>query len=474
MKNLGKVILLIVFLIPQIVIAGVLASVNTKNVQLGDMVTYSLDIDGENIQRPTIYNLCGEEVISTSSSTSIKIINGEYQKSYILSYKFIPKKSCTIKPIEIEINKKIYKTKPIDLVVSKVVSSKDDDFSLSLSADKTEVFVGEPFVMSLVFKHKNSAEAVDSKFIQPTMKGFWVKGESKPIREKDSEFTTTKILYKIAPQREGNLTISSAVMRIASRSNFRESWGSFIPNIKWKSYFSNDLNITAKPLPVGVDLVGDFTIKAFASALEVNANEAVNVNIEVKGNGNLEDIKSFKPYVDGVSIFDEKITIKGDILTQKIAFVGDEDFVIPRFSLKYFDLKTKKIVTISTKEMRVKVKNAKVKQELNIQRDENKQISKENQVTKKEFNKFGIIVAFLIGLISGILIMFIKPFKFVNKDVKLDLKNHKLLLVKLLPYKDDKDVKTIVDTLETNLYLQHKKELDKKLLKEVVKRYGIS
>ena len=69
MKNLGK-ILFILFLIPHAIYAGVTAFVDSKNIELGDMVTYSLDLSGEDVVRPDIHTLCGEDVISTSSSTA--------------------------------------------------------------------------------------------------------------------------------------------------------------------------------------------------------------------------------------------------------------------------------------------------------------------------------------------------------------------------------------------------------------------
>jgi hypothetical protein len=51
-------------------------------------------------------------------------------------------------------------------------------------------------------------------------------------------------------------------MRVASRSSREDSWGAWIPTIKWKTYFSNELEFSVKALPSGVDLVGNFTIKA--------------------------------------------------------------------------------------------------------------------------------------------------------------------------------------------------------------------
>ncbi|MDQ7062463.1 MAG: BatD family protein [Sulfurimonas sp.] len=91
------------FFLQNNIYALAVASVDASTVELGDMVTLSIQLDGEDIQRPNIFSICGENVVSTSSNTSIAYINGDYKKHYILSYKFIPTVSCTIEPIEISI-----------------------------------------------------------------------------------------------------------------------------------------------------------------------------------------------------------------------------------------------------------------------------------------------------------------------------------------------------------------------------------
>ncbi len=475
MKNLGKILLLI-FLFPYALFGDIRASVDSTTVELGDMITYSLNISGEDIERPNIHSLCGTDVISTSSQTSIEMINGDYRKSYILGYKFLPQKSCVIEPIELEIDGKQVKSNSVKVTVSAVVASKDSEFELSIESSKDEVFVGETFEMNLLFKQKKGAEAVDSKFVAPAMKGFWVKDESKPTRYDDGEYTVTKIIYTIAAQRAGELKVTQAQMRIASRSHTRDTWGAWVPKIKWKSYFSKELTISVKPLPNGVKLIGDFTISATVDKKSINANEAVNVNIKVLGIGNLEDIKSFKPFVDGVSVFDEKIEIQRMQLTQKLAFVAEEDFIVPSFSLKYYDTNTKEIKTISTQPIAIKVKNAKKKEELIIKRDTPKMQSvapSSSSSVSGEVSYSFVIIALIIGFGLGIVLMISKPWIYLKREKPISIKEPKILLVKLLPFKDDAEVQEIIDILENNLYSSDKKELDKKKVKEILKKYEI-
>ena len=246
--------------------------------------------------------------------------------------------------------------------------------------------------------------------------------------------------------------------------------------VKWKTYFSNDLDVTIKPLPQGVDLIGDFAISASVDKDEIGANEAVNVEIKITGTGNLEDIKGFKPFIDGVSVFDEKIATGKTSVTQKIAFVSDSNFTIPAFSIKYFDKKTKEIKTISTKEINIKVKNAKKKEDLVIKKQNPAHISNETRTFRSDkISNVYIAIASLIGFVLGVLLMITKPWNLIKKEKKtISLKDPKGLLIKLLEFKDDAEVKEIADILEKNIYHGGDVKLDKKIIKTIISRYGIS
>ncbi len=475
MKNLGK-ILIFIFLVQYPLLAKIVASVDSSDVERGEMVTYEIMLNGDNIVRPTIATLCGEKVISTGTQTSIQMINGIMTKSYIFSYKFLPQKSCVIKPIEVEIDSKMVKTNSVHVKVSEQKITKDTPFVLTLQSDKKEVYVGEPFEMKLLFKQRNDAEAIDSEFIAPNFNGFWVKDESKSKRYKKDGYTITEKIYKLAPQRVGELKISSAQMRIAFRTHTRDPWAGIISRIKWKSYYSNELSLDVKALPNGLNLVGDFKISAEIDKNTIKANEAVNVTIKVMGEGNLEDVKSFKPILDGVSVFDEKIKVVDGVLTQKMAFVSDGDFTIPPFSLKFFNPETKEIKTIQTKAFHIRVKNSKPKQEtLNIQKAKvQKQESTKSTINSCNVSILYGSVIFFLGMVIGMFLSLLKPFQKSKKIKPLDMKDEKLLFIKLLPYKDDLQVAEILEIIETNFYADTKTIIDKKRLKEVVTRYDIS
>lgn len=450
--------------------ASVRATLEPKRVELGESVTYSLHISGKDVTRPNITKLCDSDIVSTNSQTNMQIINGVLHQSFTISFVFVPQKSCKIAPIEVEVDGNLESGNEVEVEVVPQSMTKESDFMLTLSTPKKELFVGEPFEVTLAFKQRRDAEALDSKFTPPDFSGFWVKSESKPQREEEGKFVITKIVYTLLPQRAGDMTLAKAQMQIASRSSSADSWGAWIPTIKWRNYFSNELSLHIKPLPEGLNLVGDFTINAAADKIEAEANEAVNVTVEVEGSGNLEDIKSFKPSIHGVGVFDEKIFIDGSKLTQKIAFVSERDFTIPPFSLRYFDTKTKEIKSIQTKEIAIKIKNAKQKESLNIQRDSSQEPqSKESAEIKND--AFLLFVSFLLGIISTIAALFFTKRTGFKKEPKISMKEPKALLMQLLPFKEEKEVQKIIDILEKNIYENQNIEIDKKALKEVLKRY---
>jgi hypothetical protein len=472
MKNLGKIVVGLLVL-QSAIYASVVASVDFSKVSIGEMVTYSLKVSDATIDRPMIDSLCGTNIVATSSQTNIEMLNGSYTRTKILNYKFMPQKTCTIGPITLNVDGKKEQTQTIEIEVKPATKDVNADFVIDLKTLKTDVFVGEPFEVEMLVKQKYNAQALDSKFIAPKMDGFWVSGEPKQEKYDDGTFVVTKLTYRLSAQREGDLNIAPAQLAVARRSAMRDRWGAFMQDVKWKSYFSNELKIHAKPIPQGAKFIGYFTITAKVDKTVVNPNEAVNVTVEVSGKGNLEDIQKFKPYIADVSVFDEKPLITAVKFSEKIALVGDNDFTVPAFTLKFYNPTTKTLQTIATQEIKIKVNGAKPKQELKIKRDVSAEV-KPVAVAQKTLPLIEIAFVFIFGLVVGLLLMFFKPWEQLKREKAFDIKDEKKLLVKLMPYKeDDVNVQMIVDILEHNIYSKDRKQIDKKLLKEVIKRYDI-
>ena len=141
--------------------------------------------------------------------------------------------------------------------------------------------------------------------------------------------------------------------------------------------------------------------------------------------------------------------------------------------MRYFDVNTQEINITTTKEIKVKVKNAKLSEELVI-KEMHKEKLPDNSVTQNFLSNIWILIAYIVGLLSGILLMIYKPWNFLAKEKTSSIKKPKTLLWKLLPYNTDKKVDDIINALEKNIYLSNNEDIDKKVLKEIIKKYKIS
>lgn len=469
MINLGKILFISLFS-TQLLFAAIEARVDRTVVEEGDIVTLILEISGARASKPNIDTICEAKIINQTTHSSYVINNGKYQNNYMLSYQFMPKKSCTIEAIEMEIEGKIVSTKPIEITVKPIVYTKDSPYILELKTNKKELYIGEEFEVDLYFKQKRTAEAIDSSFTPPIFQGFWIKKEHPSERYDSEDYFITKIKYIVAAQRDGNNTINPAKMNIKTRKFKRDSFGYSTQNIQQKIYSSNKLDFTIKPLPSGVRLIGDFTLEATANKTVVEANEPLELTIKLNGKGNFEDVGSLRPYISGVSIFEEKEQINENLWSQKITFVADNNFTISPIELKYFNPTTKEIIKLKTQAIDIEVKNANLAPKLEVYKADTESI-KEIKVEYKT-NPLYFLLGLVIGVVLGFLISRIKPWQ--KKTQEVSIKEPKVLLMKLVPYKEDKDVKNTIENLERHIYYNEVLNIDKKLLKEIVKKYNLS
>ena len=486
MKNLGNIIILILISFGTLN-ASVRAELTRDNINMGDTVILRLHVDGNNIKEPSISQICNTKVLSTAQSTNMEFINGNYTKEQMFSYSFAPTASCTIEPITVNIDGRDEKTQALSLHVGQARITKNTPFILSMESEKQSVYVGEAFKVKIKIKQKNNAQAIDSKFAPPELKNFWIKTQKQGNRYREGNYIVTDVDYIVAAQKSGTLHIGRAKLQIANRTHSRDPWGSFFPQLQWRNYFSNELDIDVKPLPQGVNLVGDFQISASLDKNESAPNDAVNLTLKITGNGNFEDIGSLKPFVDGVNIFEEDATTNSQLLNgkyvaiwqQKMAFVSEHDYTIPPIELKYFNPQTKNIVTISTKPLHVKIKGKSAKKEkaLKIQRSVD-----ENEIPKVQTAQESVgsqpaylwIVALVAGIIIGVLIMLV-PWRRLRKDddsaLHVSIRDEKSVLNFLLNHMQDRDVAEMVKLLEAKIYEGKSVVIDKKELKSLLKRY---
>jgi len=482
MKNLGKIILLFIFCLP--LMAEVKVSVDQDQVARGESVSFTLRIIGEGkVELPPIDELCGYEIEGRRQSRREAFSNGQRTVELSLMYAFTPEKSCVIEPIAVNLNGKTQMTKAINITVSKMSITKNDAFVVTLGTDKKSVYVGEPFEMKVSFKERENIDKLAEGISLAESKNIWIKSEHKGRVFLKDGYKAHDNIYALAAQQNGNLTLGPLRWDVQVRSHTKDYWGTWMASAKTRAVFSNELKIDVKPLPEGVSLVGDLQIEAKVDKNEINAGEAVNVTIKVKGHANIEDIEAFDVHVSGAQAFKEEPVIKHFLeagryigsFEQKLALVAQRDFMIPSFELRYMDVETDTIITVQSEPIKIKVLNAepKVDKELKISRPE--EVKTEiNSADNGYLTLAQGVFLLLTGLLLGTVASKIPWGRFLRqKKLKpaVSAKETKEVLQLLMGnMKDDSEVEELVQKLCENLYEGKSHEINKKRLKEILKR----
>jgi len=474
---LGKIVLFV--LCTYFSFGGVKASINKSTFYLGDSVTLLISASGEDIKFPPITSIEGFRVIGTSSSQQISIINGKTNKTQVMEYSFEPTKSLHINPFIIEIDGKQAFTNPVDITMVEPSASKaSDPIALVLKTDKKSYYKGEPILTTITFKYKKDAGVIDAKLMEFNPEHFWVKTLNNPKPIEQNGYIIYKLNYILYAKQAGKVNIPNHSIKVAMRSGM-----SFM---KWDKVFSNNLSLNIKDLPQGVNILGDYVIEASVDTTNAKQNDPVNFTIHIKGEGNLEDLNEFQPNMPNQVLYSSKPAIKASLtanklmsdFTQKISIISDKDYTIPPISFKYFDMKTKSVKTISSKEIAIKVEKSLQKSAPKIETLQ----STPQTITQKEIqyikeDSYVKYVYGVVGFILGALTLFLvmrKNTKQVHheetpltKQIK-KAKTDKDLYDVLIAYSYDLTIKSYIKKLDENIYNNGKNKIDRRELIEYI------
>lgn len=453
----------------------------------GDAVRFIIEYNGsEEPVFPNIDKIDGFRVESAGKSNQITIINGKRSQSIAQNYIFYPNKDVTIPSFEIKTPSTSYKTDPKKIVLKTASKTQSDDFDLSISVDKSSLYVGENTLLTLKFKYKLGVNIVNMELNQPNFDGFWVKSLGKSKRGVENGFETHTLEYILFPQKAGGLKIEPASINVALSELPSGRYSFFGAPTKVKRFYSNELSLDVKALPQNLELIGDFKIDTSIDKNEVKLGEAVSYKLEIKGSGNLDDLDDIKLDIPNATVYENKPEKKYDfnngiysgVYTKSFSIVADSSFEIPSIKVEYYDKGLKQKKVIKSKSYNVKVIGAKsVQKEVVLQKAQPEQ-KVINEVVVNNISYKDKILFFIMGMICSSLLIFILYYFKKNKDDKEEndkplikkvrsASNKNELLSVLSPYltKDEK-FDTFIYTLENiddRGFKSHKKEIIKKL-----------
>ena len=390
------------------------ASKKTLGINERLRIDFEMNEDGDNFVPPSFngFNVVGGPNQSVSNSW----INGKRTYSKTYSYFLAPKSqgTFTINQATIEIDDQVYKTTPLKILITEAVTKPKDgnnadyvaseNVHLIAEVSKTNPFLNE--AITVVYKLYVSNDVSITRSWQeldtPKFQDFW----SQYIEEKGEQQiyeTTYKgkpyryvILRKavLYPQKTGQLIIEPLTLDVPIdvEGNNRDIFGRRRMTRVNRTISAGKRIINVKPLPIEgrpdnfSGAVGNFNLSVSSNKTTLDANEALELNIRVKGIGNLKLFKlpsltlpsSLEVYEP---VRDNKVAISSRGMN---GFISDTYTIIPQYkgiypirpvTFSYFDVTSNQYKTIISDEIVVKVQNGPVPNQLP---EVNKKLSKEN------------------------------------------------------------------------------------------------
>jgi len=363
------------FILPLLLISALWSEAATIHVDKytvtpGEGVTVTLTAQGSKITFPTLKSIGNYPVDppKISQEFSATIQNGTtttlQQKS--MHFTFYPDHNVTIPPMEIIVDGTTYKTQPVPIRVVPASSlPAGERYRLTTRLDRKKIYVGEPFVLQVIFYEPRNSDIAQAQYIPPTFDGFFVKSTPQERLENTPEGTRHIFDYILTPQKEGNFTIPAPMIKlgIQTLNGVQDPWGLFGNDIRWQSLRGQPRTVTVLPLPTQADLVGRFTIDAQAHPLQVAANKPVSYTLSLTGEGGLEEMEDPTFDLPDVTVYSDEAKVDtqirgGKIIShwsKKYSFIADHDFTIPAVTLTQFDPHSGTTKTLQTRPFTITV-----------------------------------------------------------------------------------------------------------------------
>lgn len=382
-------------------------------------LTYTLNSNGTDFNGPDFNGFAVLSGPNQSTNRSYQIVNGKVTQSYQLTFTYflqaLKEGEYEISPATITAAGKRHSSNPLTIKVIKgsppasrgdgspgspatTGQITEDDVFIRARVDERNPYQGEQVIITYKIYTTVPISQIDISKLS-SFPGFWykdLKDNNEPLKQYSEVINGREYvvadLRKIAlfPQRSGEITIEQmemecmAQVQAQSSQRFRDPFfDSFFDDPFFNrsvrnvplTLSSNSIKLDVKPLPASnrpvefSGAVGKFHMSASIDRTEVKSNEAINLKVEISGQGNLELIDQpdfvFPPDFE---TYDPKVTDRINRSDNGISGMKSFEYLlIPRnageFSIKpatfvYFDPARDQFNTLSTPEFKISVEKS--------------------------------------------------------------------------------------------------------------------
>ena len=370
------------------------AYVDQNNISTDDYIRFTVE-SSERVRLDNLQfqNFSIRQGPFTSSSSQTTIINGKFESKneYKSTFVLAPKKpgKLVIAAIKVSYNGKDYNTEKIIVNVGQGQKnntsnankgSNNSKLFAKISCSKTNPYIGENILVKYkIYQssyHIRNLEITD--YDLPMSNDFWTELlEPKNKQWKEGQEIINGIAFRvftlkkeiISPQKSGKLTIPPfEVSTVINRDFFNRGVSKIIK--------SNSPMLRVKKLPENApksfngQVGSNYKMKVNISKNELEVDQALDFEIKISGNGNLKQLKF--PNIDfpnDLEKYPEEIKSRIQLsengvsgrktLNQLLIPRFHGDYEIPSFDFCYFDVRSKKYITLSHPLSIIKVNKSK-------------------------------------------------------------------------------------------------------------------
>ncbi|HRX68516.1 MAG TPA: BatD family protein [Tenuifilaceae bacterium] len=442
-------------------------------------LTFTLNARPQEFNPPSFENFYILAGPSTSSSSSVEIVNGKMTQTFNYSYTYILEATAegkfTIEAAKVTVSRKEYSTQPFTIEVVKgtsrassqgnqgqqgaqqSTSQPDNDMFVSVELNQKTIYRGEAVLATIaIYTRSNIAGFEDIKF--PSFTGFWNQEVETPNNVTFQRVNLGGKIYNMGilkkyllfPQRTGEIKIDPFEIVVLSQqrsgrsqSIFDDFFGSY--QTVRKRLASKPVALKVKELPANAPAsfsgaVGRFSYEANLDKEKIKTNEAVTLQVRISGSGNLRLIETPKiEFPGGFEKFDPKVSDNINTTSQGATGSKTFDFVaIPRTPGKfdlgqveftYFDPVKNQYITLKSKPIEIEVETdgseTGTLQAVGFGKEDVKFIGRDIRFIKTETGKLSKGIAFIIGT-PLLPILFMIPFAIAIVAFLVIQKNRKL------------------------------------------------
>ena len=371
------------------------AKVSKKRLGLNERlrVDFVMNQNGDNFVPPNFTNFL--VVSGPQQSVNRSWVNGVSSFSKTYTYFLTPKVKgqLTIGQAQITIESEVYKTTPIEIVVTEAVKKPNDPNNIDYLTDENIHLVAEisnpsPYLnegITIMYKlyFRNPISITDVQELEsPSYGDFWSskinigRAQVNPRGQYKGESFNEVVWQKVVlyPQKSGELKLEPLTLNLSLNvpSNRRDLFGRRILTQGQKTITAGRRTLRVKPLPLEGQpenfsgAVGQFDFDVILSKDALRASESFQAKIKVDGKGNLNLFKLPKINVPNtLEVYEPerseniKTTLAGiqGSVEENYTIVPQYQgkYPIPAIQFSFFDPKSKSYKTLRSQELLVDV-----------------------------------------------------------------------------------------------------------------------